>query len=94
MAKKYYEGYKFLTSSGLARIERMNDVDFDVFFYETGNIKRYARGSMRSRVMLGMVDPKGKKYDNPGAYYPDFQHDANQATYVYRGHTGKPKHEQ
>lgn len=90
MRSKYYVGYKFLTSSGLARIEGLSGNSLDVFFYETENVKRYSRGSMTARVMLKMVDPKGRKYDNPQAYYPDFRHDANQATYVYRGHTGKP----
>ena len=92
--KRKCVGYKLLTKSGLAEVVDVSQKTVTVMFYETGNRRTYSSKYYTARNFLRMVDPKGKKYDNPGAYYPDFQHDANQETYVYRGHTGKPKHEQ
>lgn len=92
--KRKHIGYKFLTKSGLAVVTEVLSKTITFKFYETGNHKTVSSSYFRSRNFLGMVDPEGMKYDNPGAYYPDFRHDANQETYVYRGHTGKPKHEQ
>lgn len=86
-------GYKFLTQSGLAEVVEVLSKKITVVFLETGNVVAYAASGFKPRLNLTKVDPKGKKYENSAAYYPDFKHDFNQENYVFRGWSGKSKHE-
>lgn len=86
-------GYKLLTKSGLAEVVGVSEKKVTIRFHETGNTKQYSAKSFASSNFLGMSDPEGKKYENSAAYYPDFKHDFNQETYVFRGWSGKSKHE-